>query len=283
MAPDDRLLEKTQEKVNPFKELPKPKQPEASKEKEPKQKKEQQPRQRGEIVIRLNGWKVLKGLGVMMLLLAIFFAGRFSAGSSSLDLPDFSSFFSQDAGPSGLVTGEAPEGESEALAEPQAAEVPPGDDSANGSESLSDPVPSEEAEGVEEVEEKPETFVTEEYSLVTLSMDDVYKEWKGTWGKIIGVRYTITNNEKGTVKPHHFVMVVEGYEDGEKHFDVGIASQKVKTEQSVSDEAAVTGGFAYSPVSIPDGDLKKVRISLILQDVNNEAMASVHQEMDLSG
>ena len=136
---------------------------------------------------------------------------------------------------------------------------------------------------VEEVEDKPEKMIGEDYSKVTISLDGVYKDWKGTWGKIKGVKYTVTNNEEGTIKPHHFAMIVEGYEDGEKHFDVGIASQRMKSGQTLSDEAAVSGGFAYSPVAIPDGDLSKVRISLFLQDADSETIASVHQEVDLRG
>jgi len=266
--------DKSSEKMNPFKELPKPRQPQLEKNKSESKS------QGKEITITLRPWKLVKGLFIVVLLLGVFFAGRLSAGEGSV-LPDFSSYFSSGTGPSGLATGDAKEAEEqEATQEEAPAEEVPVEQNGNqlaGSE-------NETVEVVEEETEKiPETFVDEEYSQVSLSLDGVYKDWKGTWGKIKGVKYTITNNEKGTIKPHHFSMIVEGYEDGEKHFDVGIASQRVKSEQTLSDEAAVSGGFAYSAVTIPDGDLKKVRISLFLHDVNSETIASVHQEVDLSG
>lgn len=259
-----------QAKINPFKDLPKPRQPqlEKSKPKAPEGK---------EIVIRLKPWKVVKGLFVLVVLLAVFFAGRFTAGGDSFALPDFSAYFSRDASPSGLATGDAvteeqkPEAVQEAVPEQNKTEE------AQLAEDEKAVLPAEETE------DKPEKFIDEGYSQVTLSLDGVYKEWKGTWGKIKGVKYTITNNEVGTIKPHHFSMIVEGYEDGEKHFDVGIASQRIKSEKTVSDEAAVSGGFAYNPITIPDGDLTKVRISLFLLDVNGETIAAAHQDIDLSG
>jgi hypothetical protein len=266
------VQEKVQEKVNPFRELPKPKQPQA------KESKPEQSRQKGEIVIKLNGWKIAKGFMMLVVLLAVFFAGRFTAGDTSLGLPDFSKYFSSDAGPSGLVTGDAAENKSETENAELAPEV-----QEDSSTEVASNASAEEAEQLQpEVDDTPEKFTTEKYSQVTLSIDGVYKEWKGTWGKIKGFKYTIDNKELGTIKPHHFTMVVEGYEDGEKQFDVGIVSQRVKSGQAVSDEAAVSGGFAYSPVSIPDGDLKKVRISLVLKDEFGQSITGVTQEMDLS-
>jgi len=264
--------EQPQEKINPFKSLPKPRQPQLEKNK-PESKS-----QGKEITITLKPWKLARGFLIVVLLLGVFFAGRLSAGDGSL-LPDFSSYFSQDASPSGLVTGDTKEVEEPETTKEEAPteEVPVEQNETQLAES------EETTEVVEEVEDKPEKMIGEDYSKVTISLDGVYKDWKGTWGKIKGVKYTITNDEEGTIKPHHFAMIVEGYEDGEKHFDVGIASQRMKSGQTLSDEAAVSGGFAYSPVAIPDGDLSKVRISLFLQDADSETIASVHQEVDLRG
>lgn len=272
----------TQEKANPFKGLPRPRQPQLEKEK-PQNKSPDK-----EITITLKPWKLVRGLLVLAVLLGVFFAGRFSAGEGSV-LPDFSTYFSSDSGPSGLATGDTKEAEKQEASKEAVAKEVPAEESVTEetqpaeSELAEAEKAAEEALPVEETEDKPEKFVDEEYSQVTLSLDGVYKDWKGTWGKIKGVKYTIANNEVGTVRPHHFSMIVEGYEDGEKQFDVGIASQRIKSEQTVSDEAAVSGGFAYSPVTIPDSDLTKVRISLFLLDVNGETMASVHQDVDLSG
>ena len=288
MALEDRTLEKPQEKVkvNPFKELPRPKQPQVVKEVSKEQsKKEEQPRQKGEIVIKLNSRKMMRGLLTLVVLLAVFYAGRFTAGNSSLELPDFSSYFSHDAGPSGLVTGDAEE-----VKQPEA-EVKPAEPAEEQNET-EEPVGTEAvsetnaAVNISQEDNGPETFVTESYSKVALSLDEVYKDWKGSWGKIMGVKYTIKNNEAGTIRPHHFTMLVEGYDTGEnkieKEFEVGIESQRVKAGQTAQDEAAV-GGFSYSPKSIPDGDLKKVRITLILYDDESKLMASYGRDVDLSG
>src|SRR3989338_7369841 len=284
-----RESQQSGEKIIPLKGLPKPKQPQQEKSKLQNKLQESKPqgKEGKEFTITLRPWKFVKGFLILVLLLGVFFAGRLSAGEGSVlpGLPDFSTYFSSDSGPSGLATGdtkeaEEPEASTEAAAEEVPAE-PVVEENTTEETQLADDETT--ALPAEETEDKPEKFVDEEYSQVSLSLDGVYKNWEGTWGKIKGVKYTITNNEKGTIKPHHFSMIVEGYEDGEKHFDVGIASQRVKSEQTLSDEAAVSGGFAYSAVTIPDGDLKKVRISLFLHDVNSETIASVHQEVDLSG
>ena len=265
-------VEDKSERMSPFKELPRPRQPQLEREK-PKASEGK------EIVIRLRPWKMVKGLLVLVVLLGVFFAGRLTASDDVSLLPDFSTYFSQDAGPSGLATGDT-KGAEEAE-EPEAAkeEAPTEEAPVEQNETQLAESGNETAEAAK----GPETVVDEGYSQVTLSLDGVYKDWKGTWGKIKGVKYTVTNKEKGTIKPHHFSMIIEGYEDGEKHFDVGIASQRIKSEETVSDEAAVSGGFAYSPVTIPDSDLYHVRISLFLLDAGGETIAAVHREVDLSG
>lgn len=261
-------------KTNPFRDLPKPRQPQLEKDR-PQNKSPE-----GQITITLKPWKIVKGVLMLVLLLGVFYAGRFSAGEGSV-LPDFSKYFSQDAGPSGLATGDTKAvEESEADKEEVQEEVPVEQNKTTETQLAES---DETNETVSEVEEVPEKAIDEGYSKVTLSLDGVYKDWKGTWGKIKGVKYTITNNEAGTIKPHHFSMIVEGYEDGEKYFDVSYTSQRVKAGQTLSDEAAVSGGFSYSPVTILDGDLSKVRISLFLLDVSGETIASVHQEVNLQG
>lgn len=275
MAAEDQ----SEKKANPFKDLPRPAQPQVAKE---SKEKSSQPKESKEITIRLRPWKMAKVLLVVVLLLGVFYAGRLTAGNTSLELPDFSKYFSSEAGPSGLVTGDAAENKSETGSAELAAEV-----KEESPEAAPEVASNTSTEEVQPEDDTPEKFTTEGYSQVTLSLDHVYKDWKGTWGKIKGIEYTITNNEVGTIKPHHFIMLVEGYDAGEnkneKHFDVGIASQKVKSEQALTDEAAVSGGYAYNAVSMPDGDLTKVMISLVLVDVNWEIIASIHQEVNLQG
>ena len=279
-------------KINPFKELPKPHQPQvehpspssfhSSAEKSSPEKK---PR---EITITLKPWKLMKGFTILVFLLGIFLLGRWSTGADSFSVPDFSAMFSQDSGPSGLVTGDA-QASGDSAPESTATEAPP-------EVPAEEPVPkTSQSEAATEVEttaptdtgsvesDVPEKVVEGSYSKVSLSIDGVYKDWKGTWGKIKGVKYTITNHEDGTIKPHHFVMVLEGYIDhGEKIFDVSYTSQKVKAGETLSDESAVSGGYAYSPTQLPDGDLKKVHVTLVLVDADGITIASADQDVDLS-
>lgn len=275
MEPEEQQPQQP-ERVNPFRELPKPTQPQ-QKAAVAKDKPHHKPSK--EITIKLRPWGVVKAIFLLFLLVGIFFAGRFTAGGEGMNLPDFSKYFSSDSGPSGLVTGDTDTAE-----EPEATTeaAPAEEEQAEDTQLAVDNETAEVAAEVEDVEDKPERFVDEKYEHITLNLDGVYKDWKGTWGKIIGVKYTITNLEAGTVKPHHFTMVVEGYEDGEKLFDVAYTTQRIKAGQTLSDEASVSGGFAYSPVTIPDGDLSKVRISLVLLDEDSDVMAATAQEVDLS-
>ncbi len=223
----------------------------------------------GEITIKLSPRRLLRGSLLILMLITAFYVGRFSVGNASyqlpnFSLPDFSGLFgSDDTSPSGLATAEVNETkETETvLQEPEAA-------------------PSNES--AEQAPEGPETFASAPYSKVALSLDEVYLDWKGTWGKITGIAYTIKNNEVGSIKPHHFVMMVEGYDDIQKKFEVQYTSQKVKAGETWKDEASV-GGFAYSAKQIPDGDLTKVRISLALYDASDKLIASHSRDVNLQG
>ncbi|MEK6863541.1 MAG: hypothetical protein AABW53_02490 [Nanoarchaeota archaeon] len=252
------------DKVNPFKE-----------QQQSQMTKKQNSRLDREVTISLSPRKFLRGFLLVAMLFAVFYVGRFSVGATACQLPDFSGFmdvFSSDnANPSGLAVAEKKEAN-------ETAELP-AEDPVSGAEELAAETPSNEtADSAGSADE----IVVVSYSKVAISLDEVYKEWKGTWGKIIGIKYTIKNNEVGTIKPHHFTMLVEGYDDIEKQFEVGIATQRVKAGVTAQDEAAV-GGFSYSPKSIPDGDLKKVKISLFLYDAENKLIASHHRDVNLEG
>lgn len=253
------------EKINPFKEQ----------QQSPAAKK-QNSRLDREVTISLSPRKFLRGFLLVAMLFAVFYVGRFSVGATACQLPDFSNFMnifsSDDANPSGLAVAETEEANE--TTEQLAAEEP-----ASGTEELTVETSSNEtAVSTASADE----IVVVSYSKVAISLDEVYKEWKGTWGKMTGIKYTIKNNEVGTVKPHHFIMLVEGYDDIEKSFEVGIATQRVKAGVTVQDEAS-TGGFSYNPKSIPDGDLKKVKISLFLYDAENKLIAAHHRDVNLEG
>ena len=81
-----------------------------------------------------------------------------------------------------------------------------GEDSVSGAEELAVETPSNEtADSTASADE----VVVVSYSKVAISLDEVYKEWKETWGRTTGIKYTIKNNEIGTIKPHHFMMLIE--------------------------------------------------------------------------
>ena len=226
----------------------------------------------GEITIKLSPRRLIHGLLMVSLFVLVFYTGRFSAGAAScqlpsFSLPDFSGIFSSDdASPSGLATAEVNQTKEAGAATEAAALEEPGTTPSNEST-------DKESEGTE-------TTITS-YSKVALSLDDAYFDWKGSWGKITGIAYTIKNNEAGTIKPDHFIMTVEGYDDIEKKFSVQYTSYKVKAGETLKDEALV--GFAYSPKQIPDGDLTKVKISLFLYDASDKLMASHHRDVNLQG
>ena len=226
----------------------------------------------GEITIRLNARKVLRGSLLVLMLVVVFYVGRLSAGPApeapSFDFSGLTDLFSSDdASPSGLAVSEVNETKEE---------------SAPVETALEEPETATENESTESEPEGPETFVTS-YTGVALSLDEAYIDWKETWGKITGISYTIKNNEAGSIKPHHFVMLIEGYDDIEKKFDVAYTSQKVKAGETLKDESAVSGGFAYSPKQIPDGDLTKVKVSLFLYDASDKLIASHHRDVNLQG
>ncbi|MEK6853364.1 MAG: hypothetical protein AABX64_01650 [Nanoarchaeota archaeon] len=242
------------EKINPFKE-----------QQQSQMTKKQNSRLDREVTISLSPRKFLRGFLLVAMLLAVFYVGRFSVGATACQLPDFSNlmnvFSSDDANPSGLAVAET-EAANETTELPAVEELAP----------VNETAPESSADDADEI-------VVVSYSKVALSLDEVYKDWKGTWGRTTGIKYTIKNNEIGTIKPHHFTMLVEGYDDIDYTFEVGIASQRVKAGETKSDEAAVRA--SYNAVTIPDGDLKKVKFSLFLYDAEDKLIASHHRDVNL--
>ena len=242
------------EKINPFKE-----------QQQSQMTKKQNSRLDREVTISLSPRKFLRGFLLVAMLLAVFYVGRFSVGATACQLPDFSNlmnvFSSDDANPSGLAVAET-EAANETTELPAVEELAP----------VNETAPESSADDADEI-------VVVSYSKVALSQDGVYKDWKGTWGRTTGIKYTIKNNEIGTIKPHHFTMLVEGYDDIDYTFEVGIASQRVKAGETKSDEAAVRA--SYNAVTIPDGDLKKVKFSLFLYDAEDKLIASHHRDVNL--
>lgn len=237
----------------------------------------------GDFVIKINPWAIFKVILVIVVLAGVFYLGRFSTTLSD-DLGFLG--FSKDSGatPTAATVKDSEQNNSVEDADLQPAESSeeevvaeevveePVELSANASES--EPVANESSV------EKEEVIVTT-YNDVSLAIDGVLKQWKETWGKMTGIEYSIKNSEAGTIKPHHFIMIVEGYEDINKKFNVAYTSQSVKAGETLKDSSAITDGFAYSKINT--GDLTNVRIVLQLYDSSNKLIAATNREVDLSG
>ena len=240
--------------------------------------------------------KLLKWGVVILILLCVFFLGRYSAGGScdavvasdvevaavsgvvvdDANLDDgtiskvggfFKSLFSGSDATGGVIAenntttevGEVETTSVEVKAEEKAEEVI-----------------VEAAEAVENAEP-----VITTYNKVALSLGDVSIDWKDTWGKIKSFQYTIKNNEAGTIEPDHFVMLVEGYDDFEKVVPLPKSSQSLSSDVVASSYAIVPSGFTYSELSA--GDLSSVDVTIIMYDDSGKEMAQVKKSVDLEG
>ena len=214
-----------------------------------------------ELDIKLKPWHLLKGLFIVALFVGVFFLGRFS-----MDMPEL--------GLSGLAVGdsvELAEEEEEVPEEPAAEEVK--------EEVKEEEPPAEVVE--EEPEEEEEEVIVTKYSKVALSITKPVIDWKGTWGKITGLQYTIKNSEVGTIKPGYIVMTVDGYHDVEKNAPIPKASWTIKKGEKHSGVIIIPNGFAYNEKTA--GSLDSVGIKIYLYDENDKVMTVHQNSFDLRG
>jgi len=224
-----------------------------------------------EIQIKINPRMLLKGFLFITLLVAVFFLGRVSTEISPSSLGN---------GISGMATSDleeiTEEVELEAVEEPEVVAEEEAEES-EVAEEEEEETEEPAAEEEEEEEEIDEPIVTT-YGKVALAINDVTRSWKGTWGKITQVEFTIKNNEAGTVVPNKLIMFVEGYDDYEKEITF---TTEVRSGQSEKQVVNVPKGFAYNEQST--GDLEDVEILLVLADDDDKEMARFRKSFDLSG
>jgi|SaaInlStandDraft_4_1057021.scaffolds.fasta_scaffold07042_6 hypothetical protein len=240
----------------------------------------------------LDPHKAMKWGLIALLIIMVFFAGRLTGGSSvetyevategvtgdSSFVSSVSGFFTSlfADGESESLTGAAVvETDSEDVVEEESAEEVPVEEEV-------EEIPVEEAEEVVEESTEEEEIITT-YNSVALAINDVQFDWKETWGKIIKLKYTIKNNEGGTIKPEYITIMVEGYpEEGSmKKAPLAPSSRTVKSKTAVSSVAAVTGGFSYSKTEI--GDLSDVIVTAVLYDANGKLMTTYTKGFNLQG
>ena len=247
---------------------------EPSVEKENKESKEKK-EGKGEIVIRLNTRKTVKTVFILVLLIAVFCLGRFTAQSDSTERSTIS------------ITGWATHLFTADDTEAAALEVTP----PTSVVAITNSTTSATAAAVETdsasttsnttrvvAEEENETIVTK-YTTVVIALRGVQKKWLETYSKITALDYTLKNGEEGTVKPAYFIMEVEGYDDFEKKVPLPLSQQKVSSGKTVEPRVGVPGGFAIS--NITAGDLKQVDITLTLYDASDKQIAMVKSTVDV--
>ena len=248
-----------------------------------------------EFDIKFKPRQILKYLIIILLFTVIFFVGRFSVGDCTIEQsttaevvdnlategtnPSFSTkvsgFFtslfsgSEESSPETVDKSDPITTESDEIT----AAI------TNNTTKTTEEVSEEETATVEEDVQAEEVIITK-YSKVGLAIKDVKFDWKGTWGKITNVGYTIKNSEEGIIKPDYFIMTVEGYSDIEKNVPLPATSKKIPAKSLASSSAIVPKGFAYSELSA--GDLTNVEIILTLYDADNKLMATHKITVDIS-
>ncbi len=237
-----------------------------------------------DIDFKLNPRKAIKGTAIVVIVLFIFFLGRWSApGNVSVaeeiiieeESGGFGKFFSS-------FTGLFLSDETTDLEAPETEETEPPVEEETAEE-VEETTEEETAEEEVEEEEEEEMIITSPYSKVSFAIKNVRVEWMETWGKITFIDFTIKNNEEGTIKPAYFQMMVEGYPDesSRKEIPLPLDCQDLKSKTSITSSVNVPGGFNYHPKTT--GNLDDVEIRFIMFDFEDKPMASYRKNFDLTG
>lgn len=261
------------------------------------------------INIRLKPRRIVKGIVLLLMFVAIFYVGRFTAGpeealtsastgtgETTLESPAAEASHETEEGfwtagltetVTGFVTGLLPDfSANEPKVDVQETETtkPTVEATANTS-SAADATTTAATANTTESTVVEEELVLTSYSKVALSLNDVSYDWKETWGKITKIDYTIKNNEAGTVEPSYLIMLVEGYDTTEnmirKKISLPLSGQTIKAGQMYSQIANVPQGFAYNHITA--GDLNDVRITLTLFDSADKQMGQFSGGFNLQG
>lgn len=266
-----------------------------------------------EVTIRISPRKLVRGGIFVLLFVMVFLLGRYTADGSSNGAatitiekaaPGTSELkVTETAAPkaakepavssiSGFLTSlfsdseESSEGDSSSLTGASTTET---------EESIEEDASATEASSEEDAASATSDTTTEEtateavddepilttYSKVALAITDVSFDWKTNWGKITKLKYTIKNNEAGTVKVDHMGLLVEGYEDLEKKAPIPPSSRKLKSKTAVSSTANIEGGFSYSKITA--GDLNDVVLTINLYDPDGKIVTSFKKGFNLQG
>ncbi len=221
-----------------------------------------------EVNVKFKPIAVLKVLLLVMLLVASFTVGRFTADTGAV----------VEEGITTAAVIEPVEEEVETELEPLPEKVQLLPDVEE--EVQEEPVVEEEP--VEAEEEVVDEDIITDYTSVKIVLNGIETDWRDTWGKITQMDITITNNEAGTIKPYQVELLVEGYDDISKKAVLPLSAQTIPSGESVRKVLFVPhGGFAYSEITA--GDLGNVLLSVSLEDANGKPMAGYSSGFGLEG
>ena len=274
------------------------------------------------INIRLKPRRIIKWMVLLLMLVAVFYLGRFTAGPGEaltsaststaeeavLEAPVAAATATESTETekeswtsgvtelvTGFVTGLLPDfsaDEKEAETGTSKTEESVANTSSSGTADASSGATSAEtvANTTNTTDTAATTTLAEEtvltsYSKVAVSLNDVKYDWKGTWGKITRIDYTLRNNEEGAVKPTYLIMLVEGYDTEDnmikKKISIPLSGQTIKAGGVYTQITNVPQGFAYNQITA--GDLADVRISLIAYDSADKLMGQFSGGFNLQG
>lgn len=215
--------------------------------------------------IRINPRAIFRGFTLVILLFAVFMAGRWSIDSPQMDITGLVTF--ADNIKEKVATEPVEEVVVEETTEEVVAQLDP---------------PVEEEEVIEEEPAVEEEDIITTYNNVEFVVSDVNIDWKGTWGKVSQITYTIINNEEGTIEPDHLIMqILPAYEDIEKKIPLPLSAKSLKSGQKYSHTINIPSGFAYNELTV--GSLTSVPITVYLEDDSNKRLDGHTSGFNLQG
>lgn len=222
-----------------------------------------------ELHFKLNPRKIGKVGLIILIMVGIFILGRISAGS--FDLTGFTVTTNENTEEPAPEVQETVEEEKEPVAEEQA-------EAAEEKE----PVAEEQPEAVEGEPVVEQTIMSAPYGHVTIDVPTIDFEKKGElWGKIKSINFVIKNNEKEAIKSNYFKIMIEGDKDREQKIPLSASTQIISAAGRISGNAVIPeNGFNYNQATT--GPLSHVKLTFVLFDASEVAMASFSKEYDLS-
>src|SRR3989338_1951514 len=166
-----------------------------------------------EITLKIKPRKLVEASVLILMFVAVFYLGRFSADPAPLT--GFASLFTFDtAGSDDADEADAPEAKAAAPEEEDAAkeaddpvaETTEETEEADTAEETVDAAVEETADSTDSTdsaEEGAEEGIVTTYDDVTFAVEKVDFTWKETWGKITYVGFVLVNKQDGPIKVNH--------------------------------------------------------------------------------